>query len=83
MHTIRSFLGSCPTPSFEREHIMQENHLLYDRKSAARQLSISLSTLDRLIGSKALTARRIGRKVMLQHSELMRFSRKDTILHLT
>jgi excisionase family DNA binding protein len=41
-------------------------------------LSISSDTLDRLIGSKKLTARRVGRRVLLQHTELLRFSRKDT-----
>ena len=40
-------------------------------------LSISVSTIDRLIGAKSLIARRIGRKVLLPHVELMRFSRKD------
>ena len=55
--------------------------ILYDRQTAARLLSISLSTLDRFIGSKALAARRVGRKVMLQHTELLKFSRRDSIMH--
>lgn len=53
--------------------------ILYTRQDAAKLLSISLATLDRLIGTKKLPARRIGRKVMLQHVELMKFSRKDTV----
>jgi len=78
MHTIRSFLGSCPTPSFEREHIMQEpNRILYDRKNAALMLSISIRSLDYLIAGKLLTTRRIGKKVLIPHGELVRFSRAD------
>jgi len=61
----------------------EPTRILYDRKSAARLLSISVSTLDRFIGNKALTARRVGRKVLLPHTELMKFSRKDTLMHLT
>lgn len=53
--------------------------ILYTRQEAAHMLSISVDTLDRLIGSKKLTARRIGRKVLLQHTELLKFSRRDTV----
>jgi excisionase family DNA binding protein len=54
-----------------------ESRLLYDRKEAARQLSISVRTLDRLIGAKEITARRIGRSVLIPHVELMKLSRRD------
>lgn len=53
--------------------------ILYTRQESAKLLSISLDTLDRLIASKKLTGRRIGRKVLLAHVELMKFSRKDTV----
>jgi Helix-turn-helix domain len=48
--------------------------LLYDRKEAARQLSISVRSLDYLIGQKRLSIRRLGKKVMIPHSELVRFA---------
>ena len=48
--------------------------LLYDRKEAARQLSISVRSLDYLIGQKKLSIRRLGKKVMVPHSELVRFA---------
>jgi excisionase family DNA binding protein len=51
--------------------------LLYDRKSAAQQLSISVATLDRLVANKCLTARRIGGRVLIPHGELKRFARAD------
>jgi excisionase family DNA binding protein len=60
---------------------MTENQtrLLYSREDAARQLSISVRTLDRLIGTKEITARRIGRSVLVPHVELMKLSRRDVV----
>jgi excisionase family DNA binding protein len=54
-----------------------ETRLLYSREDAATQLSISVATLDRLIGKKELTARRIGRSVLIPHGELMKLARRD------
>lgn len=51
--------------------------LLYDRKSAAQQLSVSVATLDRLVANKCLTARRIGGRVLIPYGELKRFARAD------
>ena len=51
--------------------------LLYDRKSAAYVLSISVRALDHLISQKQLNASRLGKKVMLAHNELARFSRSN------
>ena len=48
--------------------------LLYDRKEAARQLSISVRTLDYLISGKELETRRIGKKVLIPHGSLSRFA---------
>ena len=51
--------------------------MLYPRHEAAHQLGISVATLDRLIGKKELTARRIGRIVLIPHGELVRLARRD------
>jgi hypothetical protein len=51
--------------------------LLYDRRSAAYALSISVRSLDYLIGNKQLNAIRLGRKVMLTHGELTKFCRSN------
>ena len=51
--------------------------ILYTREDAAHQLSISIATLDRLIGKKEITARRIGRSVLIPHSELLKLSRRN------
>ena len=51
--------------------------MLYDRKDAARQLSISVRSLDYLIATGKLATRRIGKNVLLPHEELSRFARAD------
>ena len=56
---------------------MSDTRLLYDRKTAAQQLSISVATLDRLVANKCLTARRIGGRVLIPYGELKRFARAD------
>ena len=54
---------------------MPAGRLLYDRKTAAQQLSISIRALDYLIQQQQIATRRIGKKVMVQHTELARFAR--------
>src|ERR1017187_2058391 len=51
-----------------------EPRLLYDRKTAARQLSISVRSLDYIIAGKGLDTRRIGKKVLVTHASLMRYA---------
>lgn len=51
--------------------------LQYARPEAANLLGISLRTLDRLIAEKQITVRRIGRRVLITHSELSRFIGRD------
>jgi hypothetical protein len=48
--------------------------LLYDRKEAARQLSISVRSLDYIIAAKGLDTRRIGRKVLVTRASLVRYA---------
>jgi len=54
-----------------------ETRLLYDRKGAARMLSISVRSLDYLIAGKQLDTRRIGKKVLIPHASLSRFSQAN------
>ncbi len=51
-----------------------ETRLLYDRREAARQLSISVRSLDYIIAAKGLETRRIGRKVLVTRASLMRYA---------
>jgi len=53
---------------------MEAARLLYDRNEAARQLSISVRSLDYIIAAKELDTRRIGRKVLVTHASLMRYA---------
>jgi len=54
---------------------MTETRLLYDRKEAARQLSISVRTLDYIVANKHLETRRIGKKVLITHASLVAYAR--------
>jgi hypothetical protein len=48
--------------------------MLYDRKEAARQISVSIRSLDYLIAGKKLETRRIGKKVLVTHASLKRYA---------
>lgn len=48
--------------------------LMYGRKEAARQISVSVRTLDYLIAAGKLRCKRLGGRVLLMHGELVRFS---------
>ena len=48
--------------------------LLYDRRSAAFALSISVRLLDYYIADQQIRTQRIGRKVMISAAELRRFA---------
>ena len=56
---------------------MQGPRLLYCRKEAAWLLSISVRALDYLVANKELSTRRIGGRVLIPYSELVRFSKAD------
>jgi hypothetical protein len=48
--------------------------LLYDRKEAARQLSISIRSLDYMIAGRKIDTRRIGSRILIPHEELVRMA---------
>jgi hypothetical protein len=74
-------IDRCPLseglPIPEGGRIVTTPRLLYDRKSAAQMLSISVRSLDSFIARKAIQFRRIGRRVLIPHGELMKFARAD------
>ena len=57
-----------------RKHPAPGFRMLYDRKESARQLSLSVRSLDYLIAAKTFRTIRIGKKVMIPHSELVRYA---------
>ena len=50
--------------------------LLYDRKGAAEQLSISVRTLAYFLSRGEIRFRKIGAKVLIPRSELVRFAKE-------
>ena len=54
-----------------------ETRLLYDRKSAAMQLSICVRSLDYLIAGKKLETRRLGKKILIPRAALVKFAAEN------
>jgi len=52
-----------------------DERLLYDRKTAARMLSISVRSVAYLLSRGQIRFRRIGSKTLIPHAELVRFAR--------
>ena len=55
----------------------EAHRLLHPRKEAAWLLGISVRSLDYLIANKLLATRKIGGRILIPHSEPVRFSRAD------
>ena len=51
--------------------------LLYSRKEAAYQLSISTRAIDYLIANREIAVRRNGSRILIPHAELIRYARAD------
>jgi hypothetical protein len=60
-----------------QQTITATTRMLYDRKTAAQQLSISIRSLDYFLAAGKFRTRRIGRKVLIPHSELTKFAQSD------
>ncbi len=54
-----------------------DERILVGRREAARMLSISQRSLDYLVASKELHARRIGARVLISITELRWYARAD------
>ena len=67
-------LMRSPLPGVIKAPANEGPRMLYDRKEAARQISVSIRALDYLIAGKKLETRRIGKKVLVTHASLIRFS---------
>jgi excisionase family DNA binding protein len=60
-----------------RAGLSVDEKILIGRQEAAAALSISQRALDYLVANKQLQARRIGSRVLIPRSELLRFARAD------
>lgn len=54
--------------------VMENTKLLYNRKEAANALSLGIRTLDQLVSSGQLPARRIGRRVLIPKRSIEDFA---------
>jgi hypothetical protein len=50
---------------------------LYSRRDAAFALSISVRSLDYLVAQKRLVFRKIGKRILFAHNELVKFAKAD------
>jgi excisionase family DNA binding protein len=53
-----------------------ETKLLFSKREAAQRLSISIRTLENLLATKELEARRIGRRVLIPATVLESFANR-------
>ena len=53
------------------------NKILVSKKEAAAALGVSLRTVENLIASKQLDARRIGRRRLVPRTSLEKLARRD------
>jgi excisionase family DNA binding protein len=60
-----------------RAELSVDDKLLVSRQEAAAVLSINQRALDYLVANKHLQIRRIGSRVLIPRSELLRFARSD------
>jgi hypothetical protein len=56
---------------------LEVQRLLHPRKESAWMLGMSVRSLDYFIANKQLATRRIGGRVLIPHSELVRFAKAD------
>jgi excisionase family DNA binding protein len=72
-NSVRSISSSTVAASAETV----APRMLYSRKEAARQLSISPRSLDYLIANREIAVRRNGSRILIPHNELVRYARAD------
>ncbi len=57
----------------------QQTPLLVSKRDAAALLSLCVRTVDNLIATKKLPARRVGRRVLIPYAALVQFARRDHV----
>jgi excisionase family DNA binding protein len=57
--------------------------LLVSKRDAAAMLSLCVRTVDKLIATKQLSARKVGKRVLIPYSALVQFARRDHITTTT
>ena len=57
--------------------------LLVSKRDAAAMLSLCVRTVDKLIATKQLSARKVGKRILIPYSALVQFARRDHITTTT
>ena len=57
----------------------EQTPLLVSKRDAAALLSLCVRTVDNLIATKKLPARRVGRRVLIPYTALVQFARRDHV----
>ena len=73
--------ATAPTPRKTRRgwELGQAQPLLVSKRDAAAMLSLCVRTIDNLIASKELPARRCGKRVLIPFSALQQFAKRDHV----
>jgi excisionase family DNA binding protein len=54
--------------------------LLLSKKDAAALLSLSIRSVEYLIANKEITARRVGKRILIPRQSLEQFARRDHVV---
>ena len=57
----------------------EQTPLLVSKRDAAAMLSLCVRTVDNLIATKKLPARRVGRRVLIPYTAFVQFARRDHV----
>ncbi len=68
---------SGPVAAASGDTTQPRHKLAYTKEEAAHLLSISVRSVDYLIGSGDLKVRRVGRRVLIPRQSLLQFLRQD------
>ena len=66
-------------PQKDRASVFAVEKLMYSKTDAALLLSVSVRTIENLIANKELACRKIGKRVLIAHDVLLRFTRADHV----
>ena len=75
--SLSSDVLSTPSAGEDSTPTLTIQKILYDRRSAAFAISVSVRALDSLRANRQLNATHLGKKIMYTHLELVRFSHSN------
>jgi excisionase family DNA binding protein len=79
MNSITSATSPTQRKTRREWESRQQTPLLVSKGDAATILSLCVRTIDKLISSKQLPARRCGKRVLIPYSALVQFAKRDHV----